>query len=174
MNKIITKIKKFIKRIRKVLFGDFIKISGYVKIDHRNSAGDLLSSTGWMKNTITNAALAVVSGLVGNVDTQTAFAYLALGTDSTAESAAHTALQAEISDGGLERAAATVSRQTTNQTNDTLQLYRVWTATGSKTIEEIGTFNDASAGSMLGRKLTTTKTVTSGDAVVATYKFVFS
>ena len=151
-----------------------IKIKGQVKLECFDKDGKLKWDTGFMQNTITNAALAVVSGLVGAVDAQTAFTYLAVGTDSTAESAAHTALQAEITTNGLERAAATVTRETTTQTNDTLQLVKVWTATGSSTIEEIGAFNDASAGTMFGRKLTTSKAIAATETLTATYQFIFS
>lgn len=151
-----------------------IKLMGLVKLDIYDKNGKLRETTGWLKNTITNAALAAVSGLVGNVDSQTAFTYLEVGTSSTAESADHTALQAAITDTGLARAAATVSRQTTTQTNDTLQLYKQWTATGTKAVEEVGIFNAASTGVMLGRKLTGTKTVNNGETLTVTYKIVFA
>jgi len=151
-----------------------LKIKGMVKLECHDKEGNLKWTTDWLKNTITNAGLAVVSGLVGNTGSQTAFTYLAVGTSATAESAAHTALQAEITDSGLARVAATVSRVTTTQTNDTLQLYYVWTATATKAIEEVGAFNASSAGSMLGRKLTTTKTVNNTDTLTATYKFIFT
>ena len=149
-------------------------IIGRVRLECYDKDGNLKWDTGFMKNTITNAGLGVVSGLVGNVDSQTAFTYLAVGTSSTAESAAHTALQAEITTGGLERAAATVSRETTNQTNDTLQLTYTWTSSASHTVEETGAFNDASAGTMLGRKLTGSKSVVNTDQLVGTYQFIFA
>src|SRR3990167_424926 len=117
---------------------------------------------------MTNASLAVISGLVGNTGSQVAFTYLAVGTSSTAVSAAHTALQAEVTDSGLARASATVSRVTTTQTNDTLQLVKAWTATGTKTIEEIGIFNDASAGTMLARALTAGQAVVNTNVITAT------
>lgn len=122
-----------------------------------------------IRNKMTNASLAVISGLVGNTGSQTAFTYLAVGTSNTAVSAAHTALQAEITDTGLARAAATVSRETTNQTNDTLKLTYSWTATGSKTIEEIGILNAASSGTMLARALTGALPVVNTNIVVGTY-----
>ena len=124
------------------------------------------------RNKMTNASLAVISGLVGNTGSQTAFTYLAVGTDSTAVSNAHTALQAEITDSGLARASATVSRATTTQTNDTLQLVKTWTATGTKTIQEIGIFNDASAGTMLARALTGGQAVINTNVITATYKWI--
>jgi len=151
-----------------------IKIKGFARLQCRDKDGNLKWDTGFMQNTITNAALAEVSGLVGNTGSKTAFTYLAVGTSNAAESATHTALQAEIVDSGLARAAATATQSTTTQTNDTLQLDHTWTATATKSIEEIGAFNAASAGTMLGRKLTTTKTVNSTDILDATYKFVFS
>jgi hypothetical protein len=122
-------------------------------------------------NKITNAALAVISGLMGNVNSQTAFTYLALGSGSGAESASSTALGTEITNHGLARVAATVARATTSQTNDTLRFTTTWTASGgsSDTVNEIGIFNDPTAGTMLGRKLTGAKTVNSGEQLSATY-----
>ena len=123
-----------------------------------------------LHNTLTNTGFAALAGLAGNVDSQVAFTYLALGTSSTATAATQTALVAEIADSGLTRVAATVSRETTTVTNDTLQLLNTWTASGSKSIEEIGIFNASSAGVMLGRALTTTKAIVSGETIQGTYK----
>lgn len=150
------------------------KLSGFVRLVHRDKDGKIKSDTGWLKNTITNAGKAAAAGLLGNTGSIAAFIYLAVGTSTTAENAAHTALQAEIADTGLERAAATVTRSTTTQTNDTLQLDKTWTATGAKTVEEIGVLNAASTGIMLGRKLTTSKTLANGETLAATYKIVVS
>jgi len=149
-------------------------LKGFVRLVVKDKNGNIKSDTGWLKNTITNAGLAAVAGLIGNTGTITAFTYLAVGTSNTAESASHTTLQTEITDSGLERASATVSRVTTTQTNDTLQLVKTWTASGSKTVEEIGIFNASSSGTMLGRKLTTSKALSSGDTLEATYKIVVS
>jgi hypothetical protein len=151
-----------------------VKLTGIVRLIHKDKNGEIKSDTGWLKNTIANTALAVVSGLIGNVDSQTAFTYLALGTNDAEESKTHTALQTEITDSGLARASATVTRQTTTATNDTLQFYKVWTASGTKTVEEIGIFNDDTAGVMLGRKLTGSKALISGDTLTATYKVQIS
>lgn len=129
--------------------------------------------SGWC-HTPTNVGFAVVAGLAGNVDTQVAMTYLAVGVGTTAESAAHTALVTEVTDTGLARAAATVTRVTTTQTNDTLQLYKDWTASGVKVLREIGAFNDSSVGVMLGRKLYDAITTANTDHVQMTYKFKFS
>lgn len=165
--------KKLLKDVAASFKGE-IRVKGYARLRCVAPNGKVKWDTGFMRNTITNASFAVVSGLVGNTGAQTAFTYLAVGTDNTAESASQTTLVAELTDTGLARAAATVSRVTTTQTNDTLQLYHEWTATGSKTIEEIGAFNAASSGTMFGRKLTTSKSVGNGDKLQGTYQFIFS
>ena len=77
---------------------------------------------------IPNSALNEISGLVGDSGSKTAFTYLELGTSDTAFSASQTGLQAAITDSGLARASATVSQETTTQTNDTLRLTKQWTA----------------------------------------------
>jgi len=125
-------------------------------------------------NKMTNASLAVISGLLGNTGTQVAFTYLAVGSGTTAEGNALTALTTEIVNHGLGRAAATVARATTTQTNDTLRLTKTWTASGGSTdtVQEIGIFNDATTGVMLARKLTGAKAVASGETLAATYDFI--
>jgi hypothetical protein len=120
----------------------------------------------------TNVRLAVIAGLYGGTGSQTAFSYLALGTSNTAVAASQTALVAEITDSGLARASATMSRTTTNQTNDTTVFTKTWTATGSKTVEEIGYFNDPTTGVMGGRALTGTKSMVSGNTLTATYSVI--
>lgn len=148
-----------------------MKLKGHIVAEHRRN-GELVSRTE-KDNTITNAALAVLSGLAGNTGSQVAFTYLAIGTSSTAPAASQTALQAETAVSGLTRAAATVSRTTTAQTNDTLQLVHTWTAGGSATIEEVGIFNDATTGVMLGRALTTSKALAANDTLTITYTVQF-
>lgn len=151
---------------------DSIKIKGTIDFEIRGLDGKVRDR--WsVNNSVVTAGFAQLALLAGDA-TATPFTYLALGTSSTAVSTAQTALQAEITDSGLERASATVSRVTTTNTNDTLQLVKTWTITGSKTIEEIGVFNASSAGTMLARALTGTKTVASGETITGTYKVKFS
>ncbi len=148
---------------------------GFVRLQQFDTMGKMIDDTGFQENGVTNASLAVISGLAGNTGSQNAFTYLALGTGSTAFSASQTTLVAEITDTGLARAAATVSRITTNQTNDTLQLTYTWTATGVKVVTEIGVFNAASTGVMGYRKVpTATVTTSNGNTVLATYVIVYS
>jgi len=135
--------------------------------------GALKWDTGWIMNGTTNEGKAQYALLAGDASA-VPFTYLALGTSSTAFNATQTTLVAEIVDTGLERAAATVSRVTTTVTNDTVQLIKTFTATGSKTIEEIGYFNAVSAGTMGGRALTTSKAISNGETLVATYQVAFA
>lgn len=151
-----------------------IKIQGQVKLECRDKNGNLKWETGWIKNGITNTGKAAAAALVGDVDSISPFSYIAVGTSNTAFGASQTALQAEITDTGLARKSATVIRVTDIVTNDTLQFTASWNVTGSKTIEEAGIFNDASAGIMLCRVLTDTKTVEDEDVFTLVYKVRFS
>ena len=156
------------KEILKMFGGEF-EIKVYK--DQSDYEKDIVQSYSKVHNKMTTVSLAVISGLVGNTGSQNAFIYLELGTSSTAVSSGHTALQAAITDTGLARAAATVSRITINQTNDTLQLTYAWTATGSKTIEEVGVFNASSSGVMLCRALTSSHSIVNGTVFTITYKW---
>lgn len=148
------------------------KTFGRVRLECRDQNGNLKWE--WKgKNTIVSAGKAQLASLAGDASA-TPFTYLAVGTSTTAVTIAQTALQAEISDSGLARAAATVSRVTTTVTNDTLRLVYTWAVSGSKTVEEIGIFNAASTGTMLGRALTTSKVLSSGDNLTATYDVAFA
>src|ERR1035437_2720073 len=140
---------------------------GYFKIEHYRD-GKLLSKE-VVPNLLMNVYPAVVSGLLGATGSQVAFTYLALGTSATAVAATQTTLVAETVVSGLARAAATVSRITTTLTNDTLSLVKTFTAGGSATIEEVGTFNASSNGVMACRALTTSKLLVLNDTIAITY-----
>lgn len=124
-------------------------------------------------NLVTSAGKAQLALLAGDASA-TPFTYLEVGTSSTAVSVGQTALQAAITTGGLARAAATVSRVTTTVTNDSLRLVYTWTASATHAVEEIGIFNASSAGTMLGRALTGTKNLVSGETLVGTYTVAFA
>ena len=151
-----------------------VGVTGRVKLECHRADGSLKWATDWMKNTITATGLGAVSGLVGDVGSETAFGYLAVGTDSTAADKTQTALVAEITTGGLERASATVTQETTTDTDDTVQFVKQWTASASHTVEEIGIFNASSSGVMLGRKVTGSKSLESGETLTATYQVIFA
>lgn len=152
---------------------EFVKPGGYYRLQCHREDGTLKWETGWIKNTIVSAGKAQLALLAGDASA-VPFTYLELGTSSSAVAVGQTALQAAITDTGLDRGAATVSRITTNVANDTLQLVKTWTATGTKAIEEIGAFNASSGGTMLGRALTGTKNVVNGEQITATYKVIMA
>lgn len=156
------------------MYQSFIKVQGSVRLILKDKEGNILQDTGFQENIITNTGKAAIAGLMGNVGAVAAFGWLAVGTSSTAVTAADTTLGAEIVDTGLARAAATMTRSTTTTTNDTLQFDYTWTATGVKTIQEIGAFNASSSGVMVGHKLTGAITTANTNTLVATYKIIFS
>lgn len=168
MNKLIYKLINF-------LFPgsiDYLKIRGNVRMVCHDKFGNLKWDTGWFHNSIVNAGIVQMATLCGASGTP--FTYIAVGTSATAVSAAQTALVAEITDTGLQRASATVSLVTTTVTNDTRRFVKVFTATGSKTVEEVGIFNANSAGTMLGRALTGSKALTNTDTLTVTYDVKFA
>lgn len=126
-----------------------------------------------VNNLVTNAGFAQLALLAGDASA-TPFTFLAVGTSSTAPAVTDTTLTAEITDTGLARVAGTVSRVTTTVTNDTYRITTTWTATGSKTIEEVGVFNASSAGTMLSHALTTSKAVANGETLTGTYSLKFA
>ncbi len=153
-------------------FSQGVKFDGIYTIEVRDKDGNLKDRE-VVENLIVNTGLAEIAGLVGNTGSPTAFTYLAVGSASTAAAATDTTLETELTDGGLERAAATVTRTTTTTTNDTLQLVKTFSVTGTKTVREVGVFNDASVGTMLSRSvLTSDKNLESGDTFTLTYQLI--
>lgn len=121
-------------------------------------------------NLVVSAGKAGVASRINGAGSEAAFTYIAVGTGTTAADAADTTLEAEITDSGLERAAGTATRTTTSVTNDTAQLAKTFSVTGTKAVTEVGVLNAASAGTLLSRSIITTKNVVSGDTLTITYK----
>lgn len=110
---------------------------------------------------VTNLGKAAVAALTG-----AGYTFLAYGTGTTAFSAAQTTLvtQSQI-------AAATVAAATTTVANDTAQLTKSFSISGTEVITEVGIFSAASAGTMLCRTvLTASRSVVSGDTYALSYK----
>ncbi len=167
-------MKNYIIKFLKLIGFNIVQVRGFIRLQVKNADGSLVSDTGFQENIITNTGLAAFAGLAGNVGSVNPFTYLAVGTDATAASASQTALIAELSTLGLGRASAAVTRSTTNQTNDTLQFDKTWTASGGTTINEIGVFNASPSGVMCARKVTTATPIVSTQLLIATYKIVFA
>lgn len=127
-----------------------------------------------VRNLITSAGLAGVASRINGAGSEAAFTYLEVGVGTTAANAANTALESAITDSGLARAAATCSRVQTTVSNDTAQLDKTWSVSGTKAVTECGAFNAASTGVLLGRQVFTAINVTSGDSLQIVYKFAVS
>jgi len=126
------------------------------------------------ENLTPNTGLAgFIKRMGGDVSTD-GFTYLALGTGTTAAATGDTSLEAEITDSGLARAAATVTYETTTTTGDTLQLYKSFTATGSKNVSEIGVLNASSNGVLGGRVVKTAVPLEANDVYNVTYQIILA
>jgi len=125
------------------------------------------------RNLVVSAGKAEVAGLINDV-VSGGFTYLAIGTGTTASAAGNTALEAEITSGGGERAAATCSRVTTTVTNDTAQMVHQWTFTASFSVTESGPFDAATAGVLLARQTFSAINVVDTDKLEVTWKIQVS
>ena len=125
-------------------------------------------------NLVVSAGKAGVASRINGAGAEAAFTYLAVGTGTNAAAAGDTALQTEITDSGLARAAATCTRVTTSVTNDTAQLDKTFSVTGTKAVTEAGALNAASTGTLLGRQVFSAVNVVNGDTLQITYKFQVS
>lgn len=147
-------------------------ITGKVQLVCKDSNGNIIWETPKMKNVITNLGKAQIAYNAGH--SGTFFTYIAVGTGTTAEDATQTALVAEITDTGLARAAGTITNPTTTVAGDTHRVTYTWTASGTKTIQEVGVFTGITSGTMFGRKLTGAKVINNTEQLTATYDFIFS
>ena len=121
-------------------------------------------------NLVTNDGFAGAASRLNGAGAEAAFTYLAVGTGTGAAVAGDSTLGTEIVDSGLARASATASRMTTTQTDDTAQLVKTWSVTGSKAITEAGVLNAGAAGVLLARQVFSAINVTSGDSLQLTYR----
>ena len=126
------------------------------------------------ENTTTNTGFAAMASRCNGSGAEAAFTYLAVGTGTTPSAAGDTALEAEITTGGLERASATASRTTTTQANDTAKLLHIFTSSASHAVTELGTLNAASTGILLGHQVFSVVNLVSGDTISLSHSFKFS
>ncbi len=122
------------------------------------------------KNVITNVGKAQVAGLINGVVT-TPFNYIAIGTGTTTPAATDTALATETH----RKQADSVSRATTNVTNDTAVLVATFSGyTGTEAVTESGVFDASSGGNMLCRQTFSAINVNwgAGDSLQITWRIV--
>lgn len=124
-----------------------------------------------ISNLVVSAGAAGVASRINGAGSEAAFTYIAVGIGTTAAAAGNTALESEIVDSGLARAAATASRVTTDVTNDTAQDLYTFSVTGTKAVTESGVLNAGAAGTLLARQVFSAVNVVNGDSLQITWKF---
>lgn len=123
-------------------------------------------------NLITNVAHAAANGRLSNQGSYSPFVNIAIGTGTNAAAAGDTALQTEITTNGGARGAATATQVTTSITNDTTQLVKVFTFTGSFAVTEEGILDSAtSGGSLYAHQVFSVINVANGDSIQFTHKY---
>jgi len=147
-------------------------IKGWFTLKHIRNGEVIEERT--IDNTVVNAGLAQIAGLILTDIGGTAFDYIAFGTGTTAAAVTDTTLKTEITTSGGERKAGTGTRTTTSVTNDTAQLVATFTFTGSFALTESGVFNASSDGTMLSRQVFAAVNVVSGDQIQVTWKIQVS
>lgn len=125
-------------------------------------------------NLITNAGFALAAGLLNGSGSPAAATYIAVGTGATAANVTDTTLQTETATSGLSRAAGTVSLVTTTVTNDTAQILKSFSVSGTVAVTESGVLNAASTGTLLCRQVFTAINVVNGDTLQVTWKVKMS
>lgn len=121
-------------------------------------------------NGITDAGRAILSGLINGSGTPAAFTYVAVGTGVGAFATSDTTLGTETAASGLTRAAGTASIVTTTITNDTAQVAKTFTVTGTVAVTESGLFNASSGATLLARQTFSAINVVNGDSLAVTWK----
>lgn len=125
---------------------------------------------------VTNGGFAIAAKrMFGATPTQLEPKYIAAGVGATGATrtaaAADTALSSELAEG---RTAGTGSTVTTTQTNDTYQNTGTITASGTRAVDEAGTFDASTVGNMFTSFTFPVVNLASGDSIAFTIKVKFS
>lgn len=121
-----------------------------------------------ISNLVTNAGKAGVASRINGSGAEAAFTFIAIGIGTTAAALGDTTLESEITTNGGERAAAAVSRVTTDVNNDTARLVLTFSFTGTFAVTEAGALNAGAAGVLLNRQVFTAVNVIPGDSLQVT------
>lgn len=151
--------------------GAMLYSQGKISSQERDEQYGFWSELMEISNLITNAGAAGVASRINGHGSEAAFTYIAVGTGTTAANVADTTLETESATAGLSRAAATASRVTTDVTNDTAQLVKTFSVTGTVAVTESGVLNAASSGILLARQVFSAINVVNGDSLQVTWKF---
>lgn len=111
---------------------------------------------------------------IGATPSQNPAKFIGIGTGATTAArtavAADTALSTEVE----TRATGTESTVTTTQTNDTYQVVGTITATGSRAVDEAGTFDASTTGNMDISATFPVVNLLTGDSIQLTFKKQFT
>ena len=123
------------------------------------------------ENLVTDAGKEELAKLLVGLSTKP-FTWIAVGTGTTEPSASDTALEAEITGGGLARA----QDSSPETSGNTATISVTWNITGSYAITEAGLFNDDvdPGGVMLARVTVAALNVQSGDTLTWTWEISFN
>lgn len=162
-------------KLRGTMHGMKVKVSDYVKLTPMQKLRRFLTFANPYifsnHNTITNVGHAAMNGRWSNQGSYSAFVNLAIGTGTQGTPATATALATEATTNGAGRGAATATQVTTTVTNDTTQLVKTWSLTGTVAITEEGVFDNASSGGNMSLYQSfSTVTCNNGDTFQATHK----
>lgn len=147
------------------------QLKGFVKIEHFDNAGNLIEVVE-TPNALTNTGFAEVAGLINSdqAGSHTAWDYVAVGTGTTAATATDTELETEETENSLGRSAGTGTRVTVNVSNDTSQIVKSFSVTGSVAVTESGVLNAGATGVLLCRQTFSAINVADGDTLQITWK----
>ena len=156
---------------------NWFKLTGLVRLQIHDVEGNLRDDTGWLQNTVVNSGKHLVFRLFSTVTSKPLkFGWIAVGSSATAVAVTDRILSSEIAGVGLARALATLTETKTTIAMDSVNFYKQWTATGARTVNEVGLFNTSTFNgvNMLCRKLTGVKTLANGETLTANYKIQVS
>jgi hypothetical protein len=145
-----------------------MQLHGEIILEHFRN-GELLE-TKHIKNLVVSAGKAGVASRINGDGAEAVFNYIAIGTGTAAAAAGDTTIGAEITTAGGQRATGTASRVQTSVANDTAQLLKSFSFTGSFAVTETGMLNASSAGTLLAHQVFSAINVVSGDSLQVTWK----
>ena len=120
-------------------------------------------------NLVVTAGKQHLAGLFCGLSGYNPWKYIAVGTGTTAPQASDTALEEEITGGGLARAEGTCSRS-----DQTAVIAATWNVTSSYGVTECGLFNASSGGTMYCRATFAIINVQNGDTLTMIWNITFT
>lgn len=148
------------------MVNDSIKITGNVKIDIIGADGAVKDSREIKNLVVTSGKTFIASRMVGA--SATVMGWMELGTGTTAAAVGDTALQTAISGSRVTLTSGTSS------TNVVTYVASFPAGTGTGAVTEAGTFNAASAGTMLCRTVFSVVNKGANDAMSITWTITVS